>query len=70
MQLIAPYDLDHKQIKCPLIDCFAGMGLAGMGLCTLHGMWWSLSCPEYLNEDEELERWKKECMLSNLLEEK
>ena len=69
MQIIAPYDEANKQIKCPFINCFGGMGLAGLGRCVLHGMWWSISCPEYLNEAEELERWRKEYMLNNIVKE-
>ena len=60
MQIITSYDEANRQLKCPFIDCFAGMGLAGLGRCGLHGMWWSISCPEYLNASEELERWRKE----------
>ncbi len=42
--------------KCEWIDCYAGMGLAGMGHCFAGGAWWMMSCPEYRNEEE----WLKE----------
>ena len=50
--------LDSKR-KCGWITCFAGMGLAGTGYCFAGGMWWAFSCPEYQDETEYLEEWRK-----------
>lgn len=47
-------------VKCSWLDCVAGMGLAGLGSCFSHGMWWHPSCPRHENEDEFLKRWNKE----------
>lgn len=60
MNILFDNTINHK-IKCEFIDCFAGMGLAGTGICFLKGIWWHQSCPMYKNENEALLEWKKEC---------
>ena len=58
MYTIAPEDSTHW--KCPWIDCFAGMSLAGSGKCMAKGDWSDPDCPEYIKEDEFLRKWKEE----------
>lgn len=37
---------------CNFIDCLAGLGLAGMGVCFLRGDWADLDCPKFKDEVE------------------
>lgn len=47
--------------KCDWRTCFFGMGLAGRESC--HGQPENADCPEYKNEEEELERWRRRDVL-------
>jgi len=44
---------------CNFMDCVAGMGLAGRGICLLGGDWLDLNCPKFEDEDEWLEKWRE-----------
>jgi hypothetical protein len=41
--------VDEKP-KCRWLDCVAGGGLAGNGVCFLNGQWDNPSCAEFLDE--------------------
>jgi hypothetical protein len=47
-----------KKPQCKWLTCIAGMGVAGMGVCFLHGDTDNPKCSKYENETEFLERWK------------
>lgn len=40
-----------ETIKCPVLDCAAGMGLAGMGVCFMDGEWDNPDCSQYCPEN-------------------
>ena len=50
----------NKCPKCPFIDCFYGMGLAGTGICDGYGDWEDPECPKYENDDEVWKKWECE----------
>lgn len=47
------------KIECNYLECYAGMGIAGMGNCFLSGNG-EKDCPQFVDEKEELERLKNE----------
>jgi len=51
---------EGERPKCPFLDCFHGMGLAGRGICNGGGDWTDPHCAVYENEDNSLEQWRKE----------
>ncbi len=54
------YREEGCKICCDFIHCLAGMGEAGNGQCFLNGAWWMTSCPNFADEDECLDQWRKE----------
>ena len=53
------YQPIDSKLRCEWLDCYAGMGLAGMGWCFAGGLWWHPSCPGYQSEDEYLKEWEQ-----------
>ncbi len=51
--------VDEKP-KCRFIDCVAGQGLAGRGICFLDGEWDNENCLKFDDEEEWLEAWRKQ----------
>ncbi len=51
---------EECKIKCDFIHCFAGMGMAGAGICFLGGMWWAANCGKFVDEDEKLKEMEGE----------
>ena len=49
-------------LKCEWLHCYAGMGIAGSGVCFLGGMWWHPSCPAFIDEEEEIGNREKEML--------
>ena len=39
-------------IRCNFLDCIAGIGLGGRGVCSLRGAWWMRDCPNFTGLDE------------------
>jgi hypothetical protein len=52
-------DNEFDEIKCRYIDCYAGMGVAGMLRCFLGGDYRNPNCKKYVNEKEELKKQEK-----------
>ena len=46
--------------KCNFVKCYAGMGVAGDGICFLKGDSTNPDCPNFLDEDEENKRQEAE----------
>ena len=42
----------ESEIKCDFICCYAGMGLAGNGVCFAGGNPYVTECPEFKDEEE------------------
>jgi hypothetical protein len=49
-------------IRCNYIKCYAGMGVAGNGICFLDGNPANPKCKKFIDEDEELKRQEKYCV--------
>ena len=43
---------EESRLKCEWLDCVAGLGLAGSGLCHRGGAWWMQCCPVFRDELE------------------
>jgi len=41
-------------VKCDWLSCEGGLGLAGSGVCHLHGEWDNPNCPQFLSRDSPL----------------
>lgn len=56
--------LDSRYWKCNWLNCFAGMGLAGSGVCFLEGKWWLENCPCFKDDWRELVKLYAQSVLS------
>ena len=54
------FDNFRSFVKCRWLECFAGLGLAGHGICCARGAWDKENCPDFETEEDFLERWEKE----------
>lgn len=45
----------EDQVACRMMECAAGLGLAGHGGCFLRGEWWNPECPRFMSETEFIE---------------
>jgi len=46
------WQADDSVVKCRFLDCAAGTGLAGHGVCFLGGDWADPECAEFVSEEE------------------
>lgn len=51
---------EFDKIKCNYLKCYAGMGVAGRLNCFLGGDYTDKNCKNFKDEEEELERLRKE----------
>lgn len=38
-------------MKCNWLECVAGCGIAGSGVCFLKGEWWKKKCPKFKKDE-------------------
>lgn len=50
----------NDNIKCNFLNCYAGGGLAGRGICFLEGEPFNSKCPEFQDEREINDKWERE----------
>jgi hypothetical protein len=44
-----PPDKEHL-MRCNWLECMAGCGIAGSGVCFLKGEWWKKKCSQFKKE--------------------
>jgi len=52
--------INPNRPKCNFLKCFAGSGVSGTGECFLGGNPQDANCEKFIDEKEELERWRLE----------